>query len=190
MNVSRDEAAQALDEIGKARGRIVRLKGYHHGAPYFIVWGLIWLIANTVTQFWREQAGLVWPIGIGVGFLTSTAIGILQTRNVKPSASSIDGRIGWRIGVTSLIYGAFIFCLVYIAQPETGRQGNAMISIFFPFLYMAAGIWSGWRLFAIGLVTAVAIMAGFFWVKDYFDLWMGVFGGGSLIAGGLWLRTA
>jgi hypothetical protein len=57
-------------------------------------------------------------------------------------------------------------------------------------MYMGSGIWAGWRLFAIGFVTAAGIMAGFIWIDDYYSLWMGLFGGGSLIAGGLWLRSA
>jgi hypothetical protein len=55
---------------------------------------------------------------------------------------------------------------------------------------MGSGIWAGRRLFAIGLVTAAGIMAGFIWIDEYYLLWMGLFGGGSLIAGGLWLRSA
>jgi hypothetical protein len=191
MNVTRDEAAQALDDISKASDRVVRLKGYHHGAPHFIVWGVVWLFANTITQFWPEYARYAWPAGILTGAVTSIAIAFFQTRHVKPgAASSIDKRTGQRIGMTSGIMFLFIFCLINIAQPDSNRETNAMISILFPFLYMCAGIWAGWRLFAIGLVTAVAIMFGFFYVKDWFDLWMGIFAGGSLIAGGIWLRTA
>ncbi len=65
-----------------------------------------------------------------------------------------------------------------------------MISIFFPFMYMGSGIWARRRLFAIGFVTAAGIMAGFIWIDEYYPLWMGLFGGDSLIAGGLWLRSA
>jgi hypothetical protein len=83
-----------------------------------------------------------------------------------------------------------IISLTWLAQPETSRQTNAMISIFFPFLYMCGGIWIGWRLFAIGLFTAAMILIGYFYIGGWYDLWMGVFAGGSLIAGGLWLRTA
>jgi hypothetical protein len=191
MNVTRDEAAQALDDISKAGDRVVRLKGYHHGAPHFILWGLVWLFANTVTQFWPEYARYAWPGAILFGVVASTAIGFFQSRKVRPGkASGIDRRTGQRIGMTSGVMFLFIFCLVWIAQPDSNREGNAMISILFPFLYMCAGIWAGWRLFAIGLVTAAAIMVGYTYVNEWFDLWMGVFAGGSLIAGGIWLRTA
>lgn len=192
MNVTREEAAKALQDIDKASDRVFQLKGYHHGAPFFIVWGFVWLIANSVSQFWPEYQKWVWPVGVGAGFLISMVIGIMQARRAKPGTrqSLMDRRIGSRIGMTSGVMMAFIATMILIAQPSSSQEGNAMVSIFFPFMYMAAGIWAGWRLFAIGLVTAIAIIVGYFWVRDYFDIWMGVFGGGSLIAGGIWLRTA
>jgi hypothetical protein len=192
MNVSREEAAQALDDIGKAGDRILQLKGYHNGAPHFIVWGLVWLVANSISQFWPERQQLAWPVGVGIGMISSTALGIYQSRRYPrgTQASRKERWIGSRIAATSFVMFAFIFCALNISKPETSRELNALISIFFPFLYMACGLWAGWRLFAIGFVTAVAIMAGFFLIDEYYWLWMGVFGGGSLIAGGVWLRTA
>ena len=191
MNVSREEAAQALKDIDRASDRIVQLKGYHHGAPFFILWGLVWLFANTLSQFQPELRNWAWGIGIATGVVLSTVIGVTQARRITPDgARALNARIGRRIGMTAGIMLVFIFLITSIAKPESSRDVNTIISIFFPFIYMAAGVWAGWRLFAIGLVTTAAILAGYFWVQDYFDLWMGAFAGGSLIAGGLWLRTA
>lgn len=191
MNVSREEAAQALSDISRASDRIQQVQGYKHGAPHFIIWGLVWLSVNSVTQFVEGSDKYAWPIALGIGFLASMATGILQSRQREKGteAGELQRRIGSRIGMTAGVVMAFIVCLSLITTPESNREINAMISIFFPFMYMAAGIWAGWRLFAIGLVTAAAIMVGFFMAGDYFAIWMGVFGGGSLIAGGLWLRT-
>lgn len=190
MNVTREEAAQALTDISRASDRVIEVKGYHHGAPYFILWGLVWLAANSVSQFLPEYRGWAWGVGVLTGMTLSTVLGIMQSRRLKSPSSRTDPRIGRRIGITSAIMFAFIFCIIYIAKPEGSRDVNAIISIFFPFMYMAGGVWAGWRLFAIGFVTALAIMAGYAWIGEYFDLWMGVFAGGSLIAGGVWLRTA
>jgi len=191
MNVTREEAAQALSDINRASDRIVQLKGYHHGAPFFIVWGLVWLIANTASQFMPDQRNLIWGPAVLAGMVISAVIGVMQSRRMAAgSANTINASIGRRIGLTSGIMLVFIFVITWIANPESSRDVNTIISIFFPFIYMAAGVWAGWRLFAIGFVTAAAILAGYVWVKDYFDLWMGVFAGGSLIAGGIWLRTA
>ena len=191
MNVTREEAAQALSDINRASDRIVQLKGYHHGAPFFIVWGLVWLIANTASQFMPDQRNLIWGPAVLAGMVISAVIGVMQSRRMAAgSANTINASIGRRIGLTSGIMLVFIFVVTWIANPESSRDVNTIISIFFPFIYMAAGVWAGWRLFAIGFVTAAAILAGYLWVQDYFDLWMGVFAGGSLIAGGIWLRTA
>jgi hypothetical protein len=191
MNVSRDEAAQALGDIDKATSKVIELKGYHHGAPHFIIWGVVWLIANAISQFWPEHRPLAWISLLAIGMVSSTVIGILQGRNAKRGAAvSIPADMSRKMGMTSGVVFAFIFCLMWISRPESDREANAMISILFPFLYMCGGIWAGWRLFAIGLVTAVAILVGFFYVQEWFDLWMAVFAGGSLIAGGIWLRSA
>jgi hypothetical protein len=191
MNVTREEAAQALSDINRASDRIVQLKGYHHGAPFFILWGLVWLFANTLSQFQPELRNWAWGIGVTAGAVLSTIIGVMQARKTTPDgAKSFNASIGRRIGITSGIMLVFIVVITWIANPESSRDVNTIISIFFPFIYMAAGVWAGWRLFAIGLVTAAAILAGYVWVQEYFELWMGVFAGGSLIAGGLWLRSA
>lgn len=192
MNVTREEAAKALADVDRASDRIVQLKGYHHGAPYFVIWGFVWLFANTGTYFMPENEQYFWPIGIGVGFVASMILGILQSRKWSKGerASAAERKFGSRMGMTAGIVMAFNVAIVLIARPETGREGNAMVSIIFPFLYMAGGVWAGWRHFAIGLITAAAILVGYFWFADHFALWMGLFGGGSLIAGGIWLRTA
>ena len=191
MNVTREEAAQALSDINRASDRIVQLKGYHHGAPFFIIWGFVWLIANTASQFMPDQRNLIWGPAVLAGMVISAVIGVMQSRRMAAgSANTINASIGRRIGLTSGIMLVFIFVITWIANPDSSRDVNTIISIFFPFIYMAAGVWAGWRLFAIGFVTAAAILAGYLWVQDYFDLWMGVFAGGSLIAGGIWLRTA
>ncbi len=192
MNVTREEAAQALTDISMANERIVQLKGYQHGSPFFIIWGLVWFAANGGSYLMPDLQKLIWPISLAIGFIASLLVGILQSRKWPREAGTphVERNIGSRMGMTAGVVMAFVVCIVLIAQPQSNREINAMISIVFPFLYMAGGIWAGWRLFAIGLITAVAIMGGYFWMQEYFSLWMAIFGGGSLIAGGLWLRTA
>jgi hypothetical protein len=191
MHVTRDEAAQALDEISEARSNIARVQIYHHGAPYLIVWGVVWLFANSVTHFLGRTVGYVWPLAIAFGVAASAIVGVVQRRNLKPGAGvSLSRDLGRRFAALAGLVLAFIYCVTWITQPASPRETTAVISILFPFLYMFAGVWVGWRLFAIGLVAAAAIMIGYLNVREWFDLWMGVFAGGSLIAGGLWLRKA
>ncbi len=81
------------------------------------------------------------------------------------------------------------FPVMYVVLgPLAARQTNAFISLFWAFAYMFAGAWVGWRLFAIGAVAAAAVVFGYLAIGAHYYLWMAACGGGTLIAGGLWLR--
>ncbi len=84
----------------------------------------------------------------------------------------------------------FFFSMAAVTAPLSARQVDAFISLFFAFAYAIGGVWGGWRLMAIGLVAAAGILFGYFALHQHFYLWMGVVGGGALLAGGLWLRKA
>ena len=39
----------------------------------------------------------------------------------------------------------------------------------------------------LGVAVGAATVAGWLWMRDWFELWMGFVGGGALILGGVWL---
>lgn len=191
MNVTRQEAAEALSEIGKAGGKVVQLKQYHHTAPHFILWGLVWLVGNSVTGLWPEQAGLAWAIVVPAGMIGSFLLGFLSyRREQRPAQPDGAKHYAVRFVLLGLAFSAFFSSIFYFNPPDSAMQASAVVSIFFAFLYIGFGLWFGWRLFAVGVVTAALIAAGYTWLPEYFYLWMGVVSGGSLILGGLWLRSA
>ena len=85
---------------------------------------------------------------------------------------------------------AFFIATELVLPNLSPRQNSAYLSLFWAFAYMFAGVWRAWRLFTIGLVTALLILFGYFELQEHYFLWMGVVGGGALLAGGLWLRRA
>jgi hypothetical protein len=48
----------------------------------------------------------------------------------------------------------------------------------------------GWRLVVIGAALTALSLFGYYEVHQYYLAYMGVVGGGALIASGLWLRAA
>ncbi len=110
-------------------------------------------------------------------------------REKKRNDPSIDKRtVARRVITIGLAMWAYFPAMLLIVGPLSPRQVNAFISLFWALTYMVAGAWIGLRLTIIGAVTAVAIVVGYVFVKEHFPLWMAVFGGGSLILAGLWLR--
>lgn len=191
MNVTREEAAEALQTIGRAGEKIGQLKGYHHAAPHLIAWGLVWVVANTVTDLAPQYANLAWMTTIPLAVICNFVFGYLTTRAVKRAGSTeTQARFSGRFVLLGLVFFVFFVSLFTIMKPENDKDVSAVISMFFPFVYMGAGLWLGWRLFAIGAVTVALIMGGYLWLPEHFFLWMGLAGGGALIAGGLWLRSA
>jgi hypothetical protein len=194
MVVSRDEAVASLKEIQRAGQKMGRLKSYSHSAPHFIIWGLVWVIANSATDLLPAPGpgGWAWPACLVLGAIASFVTGLLTSPKRSDSALEAGAgmQYGSRFGVLAAVFFFFFLCLFIIHPLPNMRVGNAVVSIFFPFIYMAVGVFAGWRLFAIGAVTAALIMIGWLYIHEHLFLWMGVVAGGSLILGGLWLRKA
>ena len=193
MNVSRDEAQRALDEIGRADTRMSQLSTYADISPMIVLWGLIWLAANAITEFRPELAGRAWLVGIVIGTPLTVFFTVRQARRRGARIRQAGGdprALGNRFALVGAIGFAFFASMMTIVGPLNARQGDAFISLFFAFAYAIGGIWGGWRLILVGAVTAAAVVFGYLVLKEHFFLWMGVVGGGALIVGGLWLRKA
>lgn len=194
MNVTRDEAVEALGEIRRAGKRMEQLKTYSRFAPHFMIWGAVWLVAYSATDLWPGYSIWAWSICLTVGAGASFAAGYVTRRSRKrDSGLTKDAEVasyGSQFAALAAVFFFFFLCLFSIIPVGTSKQGSTLIAISFPFLYMGVGVFAGWRLFAIGAVAAALIMAGFFLLKDHWSLYMGVVAGGSLILAGLWLRKA
>ena len=55
-------------------------------------------------------------------------------------------------------------------------------------IYAVFGIWKGLRFLFAGIAVAALTLIGFFFLPQYFLLWMAAVGGGSLMLVGVWLR--
>ena len=191
MNISKQDAGDALDVILASEKRIREHKGYREASPFFMVWGLVWIVANTVTEFVPRIAGQVWLWGVLTG---AAATVLLAAQQSKQRAAQNDytaserQAMGRRATMLGLTLWAFFPAMLAVLWPLSAQQNNAFISLSWAFIYMASGAWLGMRMFLTGTVTAVAVLVGFFLVKEHYFLWMAVFGGGSLLLGGFWLR--
>ena len=176
-------------QIDAAGARSAQLQCYWRLAPFLILWGVIWLLANSVSDFAPAQSDAVWLALTLLGATTSCWLGWRQ--HAAAAWGSIPGtRVdqGWRWTLCFLVAVAFQIAAMAVLPPADGRQQDTFLSMFWTFLYMAIGAWAGWRLFSIGLAATLLILVGYYDVHSHFFLYMGCVSGGALIAGGLWLR--
>ena len=195
MTLDKAQAARALADIDQSQRYSSSLYSYGLASPYLILAGVMWLVADLLTQFSPFGKAWIWPIVSLIGTVGFFGLSIAQTRSGSgfasgPVASAKRG-LFWRFLVVWLAIFAFMIATFAIyGLQDGGRQQHSFIGVFCGCLYVAVGAFMGWRMVAIGAALAVLSIVGFFVVHDYYLAYMGVVGGGALIASGLWLRTA
>ncbi|MEJ0099733.1 MAG: hypothetical protein WDO12_08350 [Pseudomonadota bacterium] len=191
MQLSPQDASEALDLIDSAEHRARERNGYREASAFLILWGCVWLVANAVTDLAPVNGRLAWPIATPLGTLATCVLVFLQFRRGArgcqrtPTQRALIRRRTLLLGIAIL---GFFPAMLTVLPPLTGRQGNAFVSLFWAFAYMAAGAWLGLRMFITGVVLAAAILVGYLFVQSHFLLWMAVVSGGSLLLAGFWLR--
>jgi hypothetical protein len=191
MNISRQDAAEALASVEIADRRMDTLRAYRDAAPFLQVWGIVWFIANVATDFWPHHDAKVWMLATCLGCLASAGIVIWHVRRslrvgLYSRAQRHRIRLGFAmLGITVLAYFA---SMALVLGHLDARQSNAFISLFWAFTYMAAGAWLGPRLFVTGAVAVLGIVTGYLYIHEHFALWMAFFAGGALMLAGFWLR--
>jgi hypothetical protein len=191
MNISREDAARALASVEIADRRMDTLRAYGDAAPFLLLWGAIWFIANVTTDFWPRQLTSVWLLATVIGAVVSAGLIVGQARRRMRSglySRERGRRIGRAFAMLAITILAYFASMHLVLGYLDARQSNAFISLFWAFTYMAAGAWLGMRLFLTGAVAVVGIVAGYLYIHEHFALWMAFFAGGSLMLAGLWLR--
>ena len=87
MNIDKSEAALALAAIDAAGARSTQLQRYRRFAPYLILWGVIWLLANSVSDLSPVQSGTVWLALTLLGATVSYWLGWRQHAAVAEGSS-------------------------------------------------------------------------------------------------------
>lgn len=183
MPLSLSEAENAPGDISNAEHANSATYGYRRASPHLILWGVIWTIGHCVTYV-RPQYGFIWPGLVLSGIIVTFGTGW----NSRPTKSA---RFDWRYGATLLAIMFFVAAVFAIMQPQTSTQVSAFFPVLVALFYCLVGIWTrGMRMLIAGIVIAALAMGGYFWLQQYFLLGMAAVGGGALILGGVWLRSA
>jgi hypothetical protein len=186
--ISAQQAAEALKEAAAAEQRSRAAYSYSKGAPYFFVWGIVWLLGYgaealvPLAHLSRNWVGWWWTGLTIAGVAASLFIGRRQ--------ASRNGRPAWRTAMLFLIIWLYFFASFSVLPPHSEQQVGAYIPLLFAAIYAAIGLWLGLRYILVGIFMAVATLAAYFLLGDYFFFWMALVGGGSLVLTGFWLQRA
>lgn len=182
MNISRDDALAALDDVERAEARSLDARVYRTGGLQLIGWGVVWMIGYGLEGLRPQWAGVTWPVLVLAGVVFSFVVARL--RRGKSRA------VGWRWAVTALSVVLF-FWGTYTLFPVVPRaSADAFPALVLAFAYAVAGGWRFTRFLWIAAALFVLTMAGVFYMRSVIDIWLAVVGGGALVLGGAWLTRA
>ncbi len=181
MNLSKSEAEAALDEINSVIARTRRALATGCCGGFLILWGLIWLVGFPATQFFPGHANAVWLALDAAGLVASC---VLATR----SGRATRGGQGPRIGLSWLALILYAVLWVFILRPSDTRFFGAYPATLAMFGYVLMGLWLDRYLLWLGLAVTAMTLLGILFLPAWFNLWMGVTGGGSLVAAGVHIR--
>ena len=187
MNISPNEAEESLAAI-----QTIAQKTRHSIASggttiTLIVTGIIWLVGFLATQFLTGE--IVTQIWIGMslfGIALSIPLGVQMSKRVRsPSTVPVAKRVGlfWLLLV---IYGITI---IAIARPTDGKQATVLVILFIMLGQLAMGLVFSFSSVWWALLISAMALVGYFLLPGIFYLWMGILGGGGMIALGLYIRS-
>lgn len=186
MNISPNEAEEALEAIQQVTQKTRRSIANSGAHVFLIVTGAVWLVGFLSTQFLPAQVvQYVWTaaslLGSGVGVL----LGIQQGRRMRNPSFGPTAR---RASLFWLFLALYAAAAIAVARPTDGKQVTMFIVLFIMLgqlsmgmLVSFSGVW--WAL----PITALALL-GYFLLPEFFYVWMAVLGGGGMIALGLIVR--
>jgi hypothetical protein len=184
MDISRDDAAQALSDIASARGRSHLLAGYDAAGPILILWGVIWVVVYTGMGILPpQQWAYLWIPGDIIGMVVT----LLMIRRPK---SPVGAGPIWRVfgGMTlASIFCVALFAMIRVTDVKVYMAVPGLIS---GTIYAAMGLWRMMRYLWVGIVVIAASLIGFFAFPSILPFWMAATGGGGLIVAGLLFRRA
>jgi len=187
MNISPIEAEEALASIQVMMQKTRRLISSSGAYMFLIIWGVIWLLGFTGSQFLSQDIGGYAWMGLDIlGGILSAFVGIRMGRGVRSSSFTSTGK---RIGIFWMLLFFYAGATAAVSWPADGKQLS---------MYIILGVMVGWL--AMGLllsfasiwpclvITALALI-GYFLLPGIFYLLMAFLGGGGMIALGLYIHS-
>ena len=182
--IDSQQASEALAEIDEIARRVRQSRVYQLASLMLIMWGAL-VFAGYLGSFWLPRyAGYFWIVLNVAGVAGSFAISALGFP--RTGVRTFD----FRMLIALLLFFAFGFLCTIVLGQFTPRQMGAFWPIYFMLLYSIAGLWVGHAFVAIGLGISTLALIGYFYIGDWFDLWMAFVDGGGLLLGGLWMRRS
>ena len=187
MNISPNEAEEELAAIQRTAQKTRH--SIASGGTYItlIVTGIVWLVGFLSTQFLTgEIVGYIWTGMSLLGIALSILLGTRMGRRVRSPSVNATAK---RAGIFWLLLVFYGIAAIAIARPADGKQVTMFVILFIMLGQLAMGLLLSFSSVWWALPITVLALIGYFLLPGIFYLWMGVLGGGGMIALALYIRS-
>jgi hypothetical protein len=185
-SISTSEAEEALAAI-----QTISQKTRHSiasGGTYItlIVTGAVWLIGFICTHYLsRETVAYIWAGLSIIGGTLATFLGFRTGKRVRSPATTPTVK---RVILFWFFLALYAITIILIAHPADGKQATLFVVMFIMLGQIAMGLLFSFSSVWWALPVTALALAGYFFLPSLFYLWMGILGGGGMIALGLYIR--
>ena len=187
MTITTNDAATALHDVDSASHHSLTLFGYGLASPFLLLWGVLWIVAGAVTALSPDHAGMGWIVVDTVGIAGTGVLVASQSRRYGEEAGRSQL---WRCIATGAVLMAFVALTLSVFAPVSDAEVLTLIALVVAAAYAVAGCWAGGRYVAVGVALAGVAIGLFHLAPNLVPPVVPFVGGGTLILGGLWMRSA
>ena len=187
MTVTRNDAATALHDVDSASRHSLTLFQYGLASPFLMLWGVLWIVAGAVAVLSPANTGIGWLVVDIAGFAGTGVLITVQSRRYGEEAGRSQL---FRCVATGAVVVAFVAMTLTVFAPVSDVEVLTFITLVVATAYVIAGCWAGGRYAAIGAVLAGVAVSLFHLAPDLVPPIVPFAGGGTLILGGVWMRSA
>jgi len=181
MNLSRNEAQEALSSIQQVTIQTRRAIASGSTPYHMILWGAVWFLGFLLTHFLPgEYQAWIWIALTTPAMFLSAFLGIRTGRRIRTPG-------GTSIALMWLAIFGYSSLNIWLAQPTRLEQVSVLLVIFMMFGYVIMGIWVERAASIVGLIVTALALIGYFLLPTLFNLWMAFLGGGILFLSGIYI---
>jgi hypothetical protein len=186
MNISPNEAEEALAAIQRIAQKTRQSVASSGAYIFLIITGAIWLVGFLSNQF--LSGAVVVTIWVGMSLLGSALSVLFGARMGRRVRSTSTAAYAKRIGLFWLLLVFYCIAVIAIARPADGKQLTMFIILFIMIGQLAMGLLFSFSSTWWALPITALALAGYFLLPGIFYLWMAILVGGGMIALGLYIR--
>ena len=171
-----------------------------YASPLLVLWGLLWFIAYLASYLYINYAFRIFmfmALAGGVG----TA---LLFKMLKPESSMKDptedtsdeldegtpcSRMGLRIAALWFFLFIYVIIWLFLFEPFSGLQCNALVGTAVMFAYIVMGLWfESYFIVGLGLLVTAVSLISFYFLPVYYSLCLAFVGVGAIFGTGLYIK--